>query len=301
MNTQVNTQLAAPLLFDQQLQQLEEFPDYFHVSEWERGPSFISGDPARDVRFHMVMGKSGRRHLYKENLDPNYIFVEGGPDSNGCGGRTLDFSMVDDTIVSLKGPWGSNADYLFEDTGVDLRLRYETQGVIALKSEGKNWNEYVFTNIIYYEKDFCLGSYDRILDLAQEKANELKQTVHFRERSKPFFSTRGYAVEPKSGASEAPWRYVPKAKPEKLPSLKQKRKQRESKKPRKKRVKRAKSIIVENNIIKGDTYQVKEVLKQYRCKYNGSAKHWLIPSTLSESEIVLLKEKCTSILKECVY
>jgi hypothetical protein len=65
---------------------------------------------------------TGKRWTWviKENNDPNSIHVQT-TCTEGYGGRTLTFQLVDGSTLEMVGPWNGNADHLFEDTGYDVR------------------------------------------------------------------------------------------------------------------------------------------------------------------------------------
>lgn len=51
--------------------------------------------------------------------------------SEGFGGATLRFPLVDGSVYEAKGPWKANADKLFKDTGYDAREKHQTFVVIG--------------------------------------------------------------------------------------------------------------------------------------------------------------------------
>jgi hypothetical protein len=135
--------------------------------------------------YHMVKGKHGQRWLYSsaENSADN-IYVEGGEGSQGFGGSTLEFKLVSGEIVSLKGPWHSNPESLFCETGLDLRDKHATFGVIG---QGRNY-EYglhspIITGVLYKDQDWIIGSFKRVEYLAKEIAKELEMDVMYYSQS----------------------------------------------------------------------------------------------------------------------
>ena len=49
------------------------------------------------------------------------IYLLDREDQRGFDGDTLEFAMEDKSILHWKGPWSSNPDSLYEDTGIDIR------------------------------------------------------------------------------------------------------------------------------------------------------------------------------------
>lgn len=130
-------------------------------------------------RHHMVTGKSGKRWLYAdEDNAASFIYVEGGVGSDGFGGSTLTFQLVDGSEVKLKGPWHSNSRALLADTGIDLRNSHRTFVVIG---EGRSYesnpnnlysSKTVIENVFYKDDEPIIGSFDRGRQMAQEIADE---------------------------------------------------------------------------------------------------------------------------------
>jgi hypothetical protein len=90
----------------------------------------------KETNHHYYHKKETPKALWVWADVPNsgdYIFVRRKSDepSDGFGGSTLTFTTVDGEIIKLQGPWHSNADSLFVDTGVDLRDKYWSFYAIA--------------------------------------------------------------------------------------------------------------------------------------------------------------------------
>lgn len=82
-------------------------------------------------QYFKYLGKSGRLWLVTAQEDPAAsVYVsnvdEGGPDyprERGFGSNLVTFGLVGGGEIKLKGPWHSNPESLFEDTGVDVRKK----------------------------------------------------------------------------------------------------------------------------------------------------------------------------------
>lgn len=120
---------------------------------------------AESKRLVLVRGKSGRCWLY--DPDGADCYVEGGPDSGGFGGRVITFTLLDGTQVQWKGPWHSNTNALFLDTGVDLRNKHLTWGCVGLGRKGNT-----ITDVIWFDDRPTMGAFDRVESKARELAAE---------------------------------------------------------------------------------------------------------------------------------
>ena len=141
---------------------------------------------AEKQTYKMIVGKSGLRWLVA--IQPNegdHIYVEGKPNSDGFAGRTLSFNLESGEVINLTGPWKSNSDSLLQDTGYDATYRHGTIGVVALKVEnGKHYNDpNTYSEVLYADKDWTLGEYDRILKIAQQFANQKGLPVAYAMKS----------------------------------------------------------------------------------------------------------------------
>lgn len=85
--------------------------------------------------------------------------------SDGYAGRTLQFVLEDGTSYSAKGPWHSNADALFKDTGIDLRDQ-RLSFVVLSKGIGSNQKyQTVMEDVVYIDTEPMLGRFDRWKEL----------------------------------------------------------------------------------------------------------------------------------------
>lgn len=126
------------------------------------------------------IGKSGKIWLLpKGEAENSMVIVEGEPGSQGFGGREMHFDLDDGTTIMLKGPWSSNHDSFFRDTGVDRRACYRTWGCI-----GRHRDHVTYTgrydsgimticDLVYFDPEGgVIGEYDRIENLAKQMAFE---------------------------------------------------------------------------------------------------------------------------------
>ena len=109
--------------------------------------------------------------------------VIAGKRSNGYGGATLKFNTPDG-VIPIQGPWHSNTDALFEKTGIDLRDKHLTYGVIGTGREHPN-HRTVITGVVHADPEGgVLGHFDRITAKAQELADEHQQPFYYYTRSR---------------------------------------------------------------------------------------------------------------------
>jgi hypothetical protein len=142
--------------------------------------------------FRAVRGKSGRLWLFPSDGDPSLIHIEadlqenkpGYRGSRGYGGAIVSFTMEDGTIIKLQGPWNSNADALYEDTGVDLRYNHETFVVIGKRiCYDRNKLFGTITDVVYIDDKPKRGSFDRYKEIGQKIANKLGIPVFYYMKS----------------------------------------------------------------------------------------------------------------------
>lgn len=134
--------------------------------------------------YKMVMDKSGRRAWFYRDVKfaAGNIYADGGPGSEGMGGRTCRFELEDGTHYDSIGPWMGNANDLFNQTGVDLRNRHASRLILARRVEYPK-NEYFvrpdMLDVVHFEEDFIEGTFDRANILAQEIANKMGEKLHY--------------------------------------------------------------------------------------------------------------------------
>lgn len=149
-----------------------------------RQPMVCGSAEAESRRYHKHVGKSGKVWLVADQEDvAANVYVEGGPNSDGFGGRTLTFPLVDGTEIKLKGPWHANSEALFADTGVDVRDRVFTFVVISRdRKSGENY-ESIMVDVLYKDDAPQLGSFHRGDLLAREWAKEIDAPVFLYSQS----------------------------------------------------------------------------------------------------------------------
>lgn len=151
----------------------------------QRQPMVCGSSEAESRRYYRYLGKNGRTYLVADQPDAGAnVYVEGGPNSDGFGGRTLTFPLVDGGEVKLKGPWHTNSGDLYQQTGVDVRDKHYTFVVVSRRREsGKNY-ESVCVDVLYKDAEPQLGSFHRGDLIAREWARKLDQKVHLYSASK---------------------------------------------------------------------------------------------------------------------
>lgn len=138
-----------------------------------------------NAAMHKYRYYKGEYHEWLVGDIPNcasQIYVKGCKDSNGFNGQTLKFELVDGTILEWKGPWHSNSDSFFRDTGVDIRDKHYTFGCVAVGRKYEGW-EVVFRGILHIDKEPTLGTYNRIETLANNYTTELGIPLYYYSRS----------------------------------------------------------------------------------------------------------------------
>ena len=163
-------------------------------------PMICSSHEAEKRKYKKVVGKYGHIYLYAIQPNPaDNIYVSGGSNSDGFGGRTLSFILEDGTIEELRGPWHTNSDDLFNHTGVDLRAKHLTFVVISkerkcISSEKLGYNTKM-VNVLYQDKKPIVGEFGRGKKLAQVIADKLQQAVYCYSQSQGGSSNS--LIEPK--------------------------------------------------------------------------------------------------------
>lgn len=147
----------------------------------------ISGiDQAEKGEYKVAIGKSGKRWLYNDDIKgcASHIYVEGEPGSQGFGGSVISFKLLNGDVLNLRGPWHTNSHSMFADTGIDLRDRSITFGVIGTDREFvSNSMSMAISNVLYFDTEPTEGSFNRIKDLANKMAIERGQELAFYSES----------------------------------------------------------------------------------------------------------------------
>lgn len=85
--------------------------------------------------------------------------------SDGYGGAALLFQLDDGTTYRAQGPWHSNSDSLFRDTGIDIRDKHLTFVVLSKASKGYPTE---LIDVVYQDPQPLLGKFDRYKDLIKQ-------------------------------------------------------------------------------------------------------------------------------------
>lgn len=134
----------------------------------QRMPMVSGQGEAQSRKYFKHIGKDGRIWLVadQENAAAN-VYVEGGPGSDGFGGATLTFPLVDGTEIKLKGPWHVNSNGLFDATGVDVRDKHYTFVVVSRRRESGERYETIMADVLYKDTEPTLGTFDRGKEIAR--------------------------------------------------------------------------------------------------------------------------------------
>jgi hypothetical protein len=137
--------------------------------------------------YNKTEGKSGRIWLIPDIPNcADYIHCSPKPFSgysDGYAGRTITFPLTDNTTISIQGPWHSNSDDLYSDTGIDIRNKHLTFGIIALKRDPTTFYTNKYIGIFYKDKEPTVGYFDRIEIIAQEISNRLHIPISYYSQS----------------------------------------------------------------------------------------------------------------------
>lgn len=144
-----------------------------------------SGYNNPDKTYDIAIGKSGAIWLYEKDV-AQPLYVSGGQGSRGFGGSELTFKLRDSIAgsITLKGPWASNSDAFFADTGIDVRDKYWTFVVISRyrfsyydPETGKYDGRLLLSDVLYRDEGPQQGTFDRGKDIARKLANQLGHPV----------------------------------------------------------------------------------------------------------------------------
>jgi len=148
------------------------------------GPMICGSEEAENRIYKVLLGKSGKRWFVANQLNPaDNVYVEGGRNSDGFGGRTLNFRTESGEIIALKGPWHSNSKGLYDDTGYDIRAKSLTQGICALDRKRGYPEPELYIGVLYFDECPVLGEYERIEKLAQTLADEHGKKICYAMKS----------------------------------------------------------------------------------------------------------------------
>lgn len=139
---------------------------------YDHGAKFRDEDP--HYIYRVIQGRSGNTWIvptYTDHPAEGIHVDQHDPHSQGYGGSILTFPLEDGTTYSVRGPWHSNSEALYEDTGVDLRHTHRTYGCVALNLRYDNRGIGIFEGLIHVDREPTIGSFDRITDIAQAEAD----------------------------------------------------------------------------------------------------------------------------------
>jgi hypothetical protein len=161
---------------------LEVIPTTFTA---KRRPMISASYEAESRVFDLHKGASGKRWLvaHQENAADN-IYVEGDKNSDGFAGRLITFTLVEGSEITLKGPWHSNSDAHFHDTGIDLRDKHRTFGAVGKERiyEGDSYMP-TLIDVLHQDQEPVIGYFNRIETIAQRLANDLDMQLYYYSES----------------------------------------------------------------------------------------------------------------------
>lgn len=155
--------------------------------------TFRKVESEKSVWYISTNDASPASHIYVASKDP-----EVNKKSQGFAGRTITFNLEDGSVDKVQGPWHTNSDSLYKETGVDLRDQHLTFGVIGKGYEG-NLRESRILNVLHKDEDWTLGEFNRIQKLAQALANKLGEELYVYQQSQGG-SSQGPVKPEKEGA-----------------------------------------------------------------------------------------------------
>jgi hypothetical protein len=134
----------------------------------QRQPMRSGQGEAQSRKYHKYIGSNGRIWLVadQENAAAN-VYVEGSIGSDGFGGATLTFPLVEGGEIELRGPWHSNSNALYEATGVDVRDKTYTFVVVSRERKSGEHYEMIMADVLYKDEAPMLGTIDRGKEIAR--------------------------------------------------------------------------------------------------------------------------------------
>lgn len=138
-------------------------------------------EEAQSNTYKIALGKTGKIWLYSTG---DNIYAQGGPKSDGFGGATLEFKLANGCdSIKLKGPWHTNSESFYRDTGIDIRDQHLTIGVIG-RGRSHNNGRSVIDDIIWFDPEPIYGLYNRVQDLATKLSDERGECLYYHMQSK---------------------------------------------------------------------------------------------------------------------
>lgn len=137
----------------------------------------VSGfSEARSKIFKKIKVKNSDK-TYLVAVQPNeadniYVGYPYDTKSQGFGGAWIEFKIEDGLTIKLQGPWHTNADDLFKETGYDIRDKYLTFVVISKDSKLIDYND-VMIDVLYIDDKPQIGHFYRGREIAEKLSKEL--------------------------------------------------------------------------------------------------------------------------------
>lgn len=134
---------------------------------------------AEAFTYYRHVDASGRQWFVADAPDAGDRVYVATDDEAGFGGSIIDFTLTSGEVVKVKGPYLTNPDGLFLMTGVDVRDKCRTQGVVALEErEFTVGGPATYSGVIHYDETPVIGAHDRIMKIAQKASAELGKPVY---------------------------------------------------------------------------------------------------------------------------
>jgi len=167
---------------------IEPGPVLFNM--WGDGQISASGDAA-ERKYHVApdLVRKGSLWLYADqpNVGDNVYWgypPELNKPSEGMGGRTLDFALVNGGVQQIKGPWKTSVENMFERAGVDHRDTYLICGIVGLRRENASIGKPdTYYDVLHHDANWVLGSFHRVQRIAEAAALEHNCMVYYSDRS----------------------------------------------------------------------------------------------------------------------
>ncbi len=129
--------------------------------------------------YNLYIGNSGLIWLIADVENAaDYIYCSSPGKSLGFNGRTLEFCLDNGDSIKLQGPWLSTAHALHQNTGIYVSDKHKTFGVISERFSGQT-----MFNVLYQDKEPMIGELNRIKDICQIMANQLKRKLYYYQQS----------------------------------------------------------------------------------------------------------------------
>ena len=122
---------------------------------------------AQGRRYRKYVTKEGNVWLVADQpnaADNIYFHNPQDTESEGFAGATLTFPLVDGGEYIAKGPWHSESEGLFKDTGIDVRKTCLTFVVLS-RGMTFNWPQQIMRDVVYKDTKWTLGTFGRYKEL----------------------------------------------------------------------------------------------------------------------------------------